>query len=35
MRKIKVLFVNGGLMDYGGISSFIINYLSYFDFEKF
>lgn len=35
MRKIKVLFVNGGLMDCGGISSFIINYLSYFDFEKF
>lgn len=26
MKKIRVLFVNGGLMDYGGISSFLINY---------
>lgn len=35
LKKIKVLFINGGLMDRGGISSFICNYLKYFDFEKF
>lgn len=35
MKKIKILFVNGGLMDRGGISMFIINYLKYFDFSKF
>ncbi|MBS6939672.1 MAG: glycosyltransferase [Lachnospiraceae bacterium] len=35
MTKIKIMFVNGGLMDRGGISSFICNYLKYFDLEKF
>ena len=35
MKKIRILFVNGGLMDHGGISMFIINYLKYFDFNKF
>jgi len=35
LKKIKILFVNGGLMDRGGISSFICNYLKCFDFDKF
>lgn len=35
MNKIKILLVNGGLMDRGGISSFICNYLKNFDFEIF
>lgn len=35
MKKYKILFINGGLMDYGGISSFIYNYVSHFDLNKF
>lgn len=35
MNKIKILFINGGIMDRGGISSFICNYLKYFNFNIF
>lgn len=30
-----MLIVNGGTMDRGGIAAFILNYLKYFDFNKF
>lgn len=35
MSKVKILFVNGGTVDYGGISTFLINYIKYFDFNEF
>lgn len=35
MKKIKILIVNGGTVDYGGISAFIINYIKYFSFDEF
>lgn len=35
MKKIKILIVNGGIMDRGGISAFILNYLKHFDFNVF
>lgn len=35
MEKIKILFVNGGTMDYGGISTFLCNYLSFFNYDQF
>lgn len=35
MKKVRILFINGGLMDRGGISSFLINYISTFDLSKF
>lgn len=35
MNKIKILIVNGGIMDRGGISSFINNYYSLFDRKSF
>lgn len=34
-NKIKILFINAGTVDYGGISTFLINYIKYFDFSKF
>ena len=33
MSKIKILFINGGTVDYGGISTFLINYINYFNFN--
>lgn len=35
MSKIKILFINGGTVDYGGISTFLINYINYFNFNEF
>lgn len=35
MNKIRILFVNGGTVDYGGIATFLINYIKYFDFNEF
>ncbi len=35
MTKLKILFVNGGNMDLGGISTFITNYVKNLDKEKF
>lgn len=35
MSKIKILFINGGTVDYGGISTFLINYINYFNFDEF
>ena len=31
---LKVLFVNGGLMDMGGVSSFMMNYYNHIDKSK-
>ena len=33
--KIKILYVNGGIMNRGGIESYMMNYYRHIDREKF
>ena len=34
-QKIHIIYINGGIMDLGGISSYMMNYFRYIDHNKF
>ena len=33
-KPVKILYVNGGILDMGGISSYMMNYYRHFDKSK-